>query len=209
MNGIWSFLLFGTLSLVLVVILASCFYWFRLTNTRRAKAKLAEMIVVDEVELDTYQHFMSGTNSVNMRNRANGTFLAVLRNLISGDVRLWLPTELKEEWLAEQPGVKMEFNRAMVIGTEKVVLAGTDIPMFAVKIWEQGQTTIAGKTFHYCKVLEKSPKDGTPSAAFWARSLDYEERKRIDLKVYVIGSGDRELLDSEVERSLKLIKGFR
>ncbi len=102
----------------------------------------------------------------------------------------------------------MEFNRAIDIGTERVVLAGNDIPMYAVNIWEQGQTAIAGKPFYYCKVLEKSPRDGKPSAAFWARSLDYEAHKRTDLKVCAIGSGDRELLASEVERSLKLIKSF-
>lgn len=208
MNELGTFLLIGTLALVLVAVLGCCFYWFRLTNTQRAKAKLAELIVIDEVELDNYQHFRSGATSVNMRNKTNGTFLAVLRHSIGEDGRLWLPTELKDEWFAEQQGFKMELNRAIVVGTEKVMLAGTDIPMYAIKIWEQGQTAIAGKQFHYCKALEKSPRDGTPSAAFWARSLDYEEHKRIDLKVYVIGSADRELLDREVERSLKLIKSF-
>jgi len=207
-NGIGTFLLVVTLVVILVAVLGSCFYWFRLTNTRRAKVKLAELIVIDEAELDTYQHFMSGATSVNMRHKTSGTFMVIGSHVLAGDKRHWLPTELKDDWFAEQQGVKMEFNRAIDIGTEKVVLAGTDIPMYAVKIWEQGQTTIAGKSFHYCKALEKSPRDGKPSSAFWARSLDYELHKRTDVKVYVIGSGDRELLDSEVERSLKLIKSF-
>lgn len=172
-------------------------YYFCFFNPFLAKSRLSKIVVLDESKLSDFRHIKVSPIGINMRNSKTNTFMAISRQRASEFQCNWLPSELTED-------TKTNPSKRQLVISKSVP---GEIPICAIKLWKQGDMTIAGEQFSYCKALQKSPIDGSLSSAFWACSLDRQNGRKTNIVISVSGT-DRGNLDLEVTESLKIIKAF-